>query len=205
MAAAGDARHGWHASPAHQGRARVGGSLPLGVHDHCCQTTAGGKVGAMQRCRLVMHRMGWGHIRCPFFFFHCMGVVIPTALHAHHNTLPPQPNSTNTHPHLRRAGAHPITDWSDLLQPQLQRKVACTDAPREYIGLALKTLGLPLNASARDMRAAGLSESDLVDAVRRVRKQVCGTGVVGRGCCGRVHVCVAWHVRCMPWRRVVHV
>ena len=65
-----------------------------------------------------------------------------------------------------------MTDWQDLLQPQLRRKVACTDAPREYIGLALKTMGLPLNASARDVRAAGLSEADVADAVRCVRKQV---------------------------------
>lgn len=72
----------------------------------------------------------------------------------------------------RRSGAHPVVDWADLLQPQLQKKVACTDAPREYIGLALKTLSLPLNASARDVRAAGLSEADVVDAVRRVRSQV---------------------------------
>lgn len=71
-----------------------------------------------------------------------------------------------------RAGAQPVQDWQDLLQPQLARKVACTDAPREYIGLALKTMGLPLNASARDVRAAGFSEADVADAVRRVRAQV---------------------------------
>lgn len=46
---------------------------------------------------------------------------------------------------LLRRGGHPILDWSDLLQPQLQGRVAVTASSRELLGLALKTLGVGYN------------------------------------------------------------
>eukprot|EP00983_Pelagomonas_calceolata_P037494 1136355-Pelagomonas_calceolata.AAC.1 len=46
---------------------------------------------------------------------------------------------------LLRRGGHIILDWADLLQPQLQGRVALTDSSRELMGFALKTLGMGYN------------------------------------------------------------
>ena len=73
---------------------------------------------------------------------------------------------------LRRRGGHPIEDWKDLLQPKLEGRLAWTDSPREFVGAALQTLGMHFNSTAADLKAAGVSEADLAEAVARLRKQV---------------------------------
>ena len=72
----------------------------------------------------------------------------------------------------RRRGGTPVLDWGDLLQPQLAGRVAWVDSPREFVGAALKTLGLGFNASAADLRAARVSELDVKDRVVQLRRQV---------------------------------
>ena len=65
-----------------------------------------------------------------------------------------------------------IEDWGDLLQPQLAGRIAWVDSPREFVGVALKTLGLGFNASAADLRAAGVGERELQSRVEQLRRQV---------------------------------
>lgn len=65
----------------------------------------------------------------------------------------------------------PIRDWSDLLQPALRGRVAFSESPRELVGIALKTLGLPFNATAADVRRAGVSRDALRERVSALRAQ----------------------------------
>ena len=65
-----------------------------------------------------------------------------------------------------------MEDWNDLLQPKLEGRIAWTDSPREFVGAALQTLRMHFNSTAADLKAAGISEADLADAVARLRKQV---------------------------------
>jgi hypothetical protein len=51
-------------------------------------------------------------------------------------------------------------------------QVAFPDSPRDLIGAAAKSLGLPLNFSGRDMRAAGVAEADLLARLQALRAQV---------------------------------
>ncbi len=71
-----------------------------------------------------------------------------------------------------RRGGYPVEDWRDLLQPKLEGRIAWTDSPHEFVGAALQTLGMHLNSTAADLKAAGISEADLAEAVARLRKQV---------------------------------
>jgi spermidine/putrescine-binding protein len=71
-----------------------------------------------------------------------------------------------------RWGGRGIRDWEDLLQPRLQGRLAFVDSPRELVGVALKTLGLPFNARAADLRAAGVTPQDLGARVKLLRQQV---------------------------------
>ena len=71
-----------------------------------------------------------------------------------------------------RWGGRPIQDWADLLQPRLKGKVAFQDSPREFVAIALRTLGLPWNATSQDVDLAGLSLRDLRERVEQLRKQV---------------------------------
>ena len=73
-----------------------------------------------------------------------------------------------------RRGGSPIEDWGDLLQPRLAGRIAWVDSPREFVGAALKTLGLGLNASAADLAAAGVSAADVRARVEQLRQQVPG-------------------------------
>ncbi|EIE23974.1 periplasmic binding protein-like II, partial [Coccomyxa subellipsoidea C-169] len=70
------------------------------------------------------------------------------------------------------AGAHPIRDWGDLLQPCLRQRVAWVDSPREFVGAALKTLGGGFNTGAAELASLGLSDQDLAQQVDRLRQQV---------------------------------
>ncbi|KAF5832125.1 hypothetical protein DUNSADRAFT_12136 [Dunaliella salina] len=73
---------------------------------------------------------------------------------------------------LLRRGGHIILDWADLLQPQLQGRVALTDSSRELLGLALKTLGMGYNPSAAQLAAAGITEEVLARQISLIRRQV---------------------------------
>lgn len=62
---------------------------------------------------------------------------------------------------LKRRGARPITDWSDLLQPQLRGMVAFPESAREFLGIVFKTLGLSYNTTVKDLEAAGISREQV--------------------------------------------
>lgn len=71
----------------------------------------------------------------------------------------------------RRGGAA-IQDWSDLLQPRLQGRLGFSDTPREFVGVALKTLGLPFNCSHTQLKASGVTTQQLADRLYQLRQQV---------------------------------
>ena len=73
-----------------------------------------------------------------------------------------------------RAGGRPIQDWSDLLQPRLKGRLGFVDAPREFLGAALRSMGLSMN---EDLSAGACSASvaDIQAHVRQLRKQVDST------------------------------
>ncbi len=71
-----------------------------------------------------------------------------------------------------RRGGRAVEDWSDLLQPKLEDRVAWADSPREFVGAALRTLGMHFNSSAAELAAEGVSEATLAAAVAALRKQV---------------------------------
>uniref|UniRef100_A0A7S0RPJ7 Uncharacterized protein n=1 Tax=Chlamydomonas leiostraca TaxID=1034604 RepID=A0A7S0RPJ7_9CHLO len=73
---------------------------------------------------------------------------------------------------LESRGGRQISDWSDLLQPKLEGRVAMTDSSREFMGIALKTLGFGFNATARQLAAGGVGVQELAGALRALRKQV---------------------------------
>ncbi|KAJ9529617.1 hypothetical protein QJQ45_014377, partial [Haematococcus lacustris] len=73
---------------------------------------------------------------------------------------------------LRRLGGRPVRDWEDLMQPALRGRVAMTDSPREFVGVALKLLGLGWNSSAAQVAAAGMGVQALAASCRALRGQV---------------------------------
>ncbi|KAL6747850.1 hypothetical protein V8C86DRAFT_2896496 [Haematococcus lacustris] len=73
---------------------------------------------------------------------------------------------------LRRLGGRPVRDWEDLMQPALRGRVAMTDSPREFVGVALKLLGLGWNSSAAQVAAAGVGVQALAASCRALRGQV---------------------------------
>jgi ABC-type Fe3+ transport system substrate-binding protein len=44
---------------------------------------------------------------------------------------------------LQRHNRTPIRCWADLLQPALKGRIAFPDNPREFVGIAFKTLNHP--------------------------------------------------------------
>lgn len=62
----------------------------------------------------------------------------------------------------------------------------------EFVGVALKTLGLPYNASAAEMQRRGVGLAELRGRVQELRKQVGWVGGGGRGgvgfCCADAHI-----------------
>lgn len=65
-----------------------------------------------------------------------------------------------------------IHDWSDLLQPRLKGRLAFTDSPREFVGVALKTLGLPYNCTHTQLQESGVSLQQLKQRLKRLGDQV---------------------------------
>eukprot|EP00892_Ulva_mutabilis_P001323 jgi/Ulvmu1/11191/UM072_0027.1 len=72
---------------------------------------------------------------------------------------------------FQQFGLKPIQDWIDLLQPKLSGKVAFVNSPRDFIGAAAKSLGLPYNVTPDDLRAAGVSEAQLTERARALHGQ----------------------------------
>ncbi len=57
---------------------------------------------------------------------------------------------------LEARGGHAVRDWCDLLQPQLEGRVAMTDSSREFLGAALKAaLPAPLPGAPAAAAATG--------------------------------------------------
>lgn len=73
---------------------------------------------------------------------------------------------------LCRRGGVAIKDWPDLLQPRLRGRLAFSDSPREFVGVGLKTLGLPFNCSPAQLEASGITLGQLKDRLRQLRQQV---------------------------------
>lgn len=70
-----------------------------------------------------------------------------------------------------RMRSHELSDWGDLLVPALTRKIAFMDAPRELVGIALKTLGMSYNSSISDVRHCGISQEDVFQRVAALISQ----------------------------------
>ena len=71
-----------------------------------------------------------------------------------------------------RRGGVAIQDWSDVLQPRLRGRLAFSDSPREFVGVALKTLGLPFNCSQAQLKASGVTVPQLKERLQQLRQQV---------------------------------
>ncbi|KAK9866488.1 hypothetical protein WJX84_005441 [Apatococcus fuscideae] len=72
---------------------------------------------------------------------------------------------------LLRAGGKPIRDWSDLLQPRLRGRLGFVDAPREFLGVALRSLGLSMNEDLSE-EACSAPLADVQARIHQFRKQV---------------------------------
>lgn len=64
-----------------------------------------------------------------------------------------------------------MKDWTDLLQPALKGRVGFVDAPRDFVGAVLKTLGLSFNASSRDVEKSGIPQSVIMERAAQLRRQ----------------------------------
>lgn len=65
-----------------------------------------------------------------------------------------------------------IHDWSDLLQPRLKGRLAFLDSPRELVGVALKTLGLPYNCTHAHLQRSDVSLQQLKQRLKQLHDQV---------------------------------
>uniref|UniRef100_A0A383VEJ6 Uncharacterized protein n=1 Tax=Tetradesmus obliquus TaxID=3088 RepID=A0A383VEJ6_TETOB len=75
---------------------------------------------------------------------------------------------------LTRHNRSPIRCWPDLLQPALKGRIAFPDNPREFVGIALKTLGHPaigFNATEADLAAAGCDREAVKSHITRLKSQ----------------------------------
>lgn len=73
---------------------------------------------------------------------------------------------------LCRRGGVAINDWSDLLQPRLRGRLAFLDSPREFVGVALKTLGLPYNCTYTQLQNSAITLQQLQQRLQQLRNQV---------------------------------
>lgn len=94
-----------------------------------------------------------------------------------------------------------VVDWNDLLQPALKKKIAFMDSSRELVGVALKTLGLSFNSSARDLGKCGLNEEDVIRRVDQLASQIRVFGSMDSTramIAGEVDVAVGWSDDMLP-------
>ncbi|GMH42374.1 hypothetical protein BSKO_10293 [Bryopsis sp. KO-2023] len=73
---------------------------------------------------------------------------------------------------LKKNGVKSFEDWSDLLHPKLKSRIAFLDSPREFIGMAQKSLGLSYNDGILEMQAKGVSEEKLKARVKDLKAQI---------------------------------
>ena len=103
-----------------------------------------------------------------------------------------------------RWGGNPsakISDWDDLLLPGLKGRIAFIDSPRELVGVALKTLGLPYRATADDLASCGITPADLTERVRKLVGQIkvfSNVDHVRAMSAGEVDVVVGWSDDLVP-------
>lgn len=105
------------------------------------------------------------------------------------------------HNNHRNSSINLILDWNDLLQPALKKKIAFMDSSRELVGVALKTLGLSFNTSARDLSKCGLTEEDVIRRVDQLASQIRVFGSMDSTramTAGEVDVAVGWSDDMLP-------
>lgn len=73
---------------------------------------------------------------------------------------------------LKKRGGRVVSDWIDLLQPQLKGRVAFVDSSRDFVGVAFKTLGLGFNTDPIELRACNITESTIIRRVEELAAQV---------------------------------
>jgi spermidine/putrescine-binding protein len=94
-----------------------------------------------------------------------------------------------------------IKDWDDLLLPGLKNRVAFVDSPREFLGVAFKTLGLGYNATSSSMESCGVSELDVVARLKNLSQQMrvfSNVDHVRAFAAGEVDVIVGWSEDLLP-------
>lgn len=74
--------------------------------------------------------------------------------------------------HCRRQGSWPVRDWNDLLQPALKGRLGFVEAPRDFIGVVMKTLGLSFNATAGDLEKHHTSFAQVLQRAKELKGQV---------------------------------
>lgn len=100
-----------------------------------------------------------------------------------------------------RGGGGGGVDWNDLLQPALKKKIAFMDSSRELVGVALKTLGLQFNTSAKDLANCGITEDDVIRRVDQLASQIRVFGSMDSTramTAGEVDVAVGWSDDMLP-------
>ena len=105
------------------------------------------------------------------------------------------------HNNRRNSSRNTVVDWNDLLQPALKKKIAFMDSSRELVGVALKTLGLSFNTSARDLSKCGLTEEDVIRRVDQLASQMRVFGSMDSTramAAGEVDVAVGWSDDMLP-------
>ena len=105
----------------------------------------------------------------------CTHAPPPPSTQPMHSVSPDQaasPGLSRFHPGVPRQGGEPIRDWSGLLQPALKGRIAFVDSPREFVGAALKTLGLDINATSTHMQRRGVTSAQLQQRLDQLRSQV---------------------------------
>ncbi|CAG9467647.1 unnamed protein product [Pedinophyceae sp. YPF-701] len=70
-----------------------------------------------------------------------------------------------------KAGLRPVTDWTDLFQEGLERRIAVVQSPRELVGITLKSMGMGFNTPEKVI-AKGVGHDAVTDRFQRLRRQI---------------------------------
>lgn len=71
-----------------------------------------------------------------------------------------------------------MEDWADLWQPALRGRLGMLDSPRDFVGAALRSMGVSANSSPDSLAKHNLGRRALQARVDALRSQV-----PLRGCC----------------------
>ena len=94
-----------------------------------------------------------------------------------------------------------IMDWDDLLLPGLRNRVAFVDSPREFLGVAFKTLGLGYNTTLSSMKSCGVGEADVIARIKSLSQQIrvfSNVDHVRAFTAGDVDIVVGWSEDLLP-------